>query len=562
MMIQNHRLQWISHLLLSLLLGFTWSNTILLPMVQAEDVTDGEAGLSMLQPVPGQARVADGSEVLLELRTPSYTLKPWAGDDGRTYLRLRVADYGTAGQAGQPELPAKRALLGVPPEAQVEVKVITAEQRSISLDHDLAPAPKAVTRDRKGGALDPLVQCGGETELQFARDEALYRQDAFFPSELARIAREGYLRDQRFVQVELTPFQYNPTHRELRYYPLLRVQVRFVGSPSTPLPPRPEGPFETVLAGAILNYEQARAWRSPPAPAPLQAVGQEGEGPALRIGVPAEGLYQLTTADLKGAGLDLTTLDPHHLQLTAGGEEMAIQILGEEDGRFDPDDVLRFYGQATNSRFTDTNIYWLRVGSAPGRRMGVRDGSPAGGGTVPQSYETTVHLEENHIYLTDLPWQEEADHWFWNYYDTKYSFLRTLNYIMAIDAPTTEVISATLRVQFQGSSSDTTVDPDHHVQLRVNGQWVGEVRWDGRQPCVAWASFPQSYLVEGENTITVEALTDTGAKSDSSYIDWLELEYHRAYVARGSALTFGLDEAAPGMWAALAFRPGRSSSTT
>jgi len=50
------------------------------------------------------------------------------------------------------------------------------------------------------------------------------------------------------------------------------------------------------------------------------------------------------------------------LQLFVDGKQLAIRVIGEEDGRFDSTDAVEFYGMASTSLSATARIYWLAAG--------------------------------------------------------------------------------------------------------------------------------------------------------------------------------------------------------
>lgn len=119
-----------------------------------------------------------------------------------------------------------------------------------------------------------------------------------------------------------------------------------------------------------------------------------------KIGVVEDGVYRLDGATLQSLGVELGTLDPERIRLfgnVAGAlpeanassryddlTEVAIELTGADDGTFDAQDQILFYGQGpvklslgtTNTYtyerhpYTDTLYYFLCLdGSAPGLRM-------------------------------------------------------------------------------------------------------------------------------------------------------------------------------------------------
>ncbi len=76
----------------------------------------------------------------------------------------------------------------------------------------------------------------------------------------------------------------------------------------------------------------------------------------LRIGTTQDGWYRLEARDLQKQGLDLANIPAKSLQLFRRGQEVAIHIPGEVDGRLDSLDYIEFYGQR-NDGWLDTLIY-------------------------------------------------------------------------------------------------------------------------------------------------------------------------------------------------------------
>jgi hypothetical protein len=86
------------------------------------------------------------------------------------------------------------------------------------------------------------------------------------------------------------------------------------------------------------------------------------------------------------------------------------------------------------------------------------------------------------------------------------------------------------------SITDTDIDTDHHAAVYVNGSPVGEVWWDGATEMEATFEFSQGLLAEGENTVTVKGLLDTGASYSIFYVDSFDLTYQRLYEAVDDSL--------------------------
>ncbi|HID62281.1 MAG TPA: hypothetical protein EYP49_06015, partial [Anaerolineae bacterium] len=506
-----------------------------LPMRRSSAIGDDEVRLLR----------SDVQSIVLDLEVPAYSVET-VEIEGQTYQRLSIKGYGLGGTPGYPELPQRGFLLGIPPGARARLVVLGTES-TLTRGFRIPPVPE-IRVPIPDSSRDPILEGLFDFQVSFNENQAVYSRDAFFPSLVVEIGDSGCLRDQHYVQVLINPVQYNPVTGEIKHHHYIKLQVSF-SYPQGRLsltPGRVESSaFDTVLQNFILNYEAAKAWRSRPQPK-LQATTASLDyltPPSYKISVAQDGIYQLTYSDLQAAGLPVDSLDPRTFQLFNMGSEVAIYVEGEEDGKFDLSDYLLFYGQKMDTKYTNTNFYWLKYGEANGLRMDAKDGTPEGADSS-VVFKNTVHLEEDRLYRSNLPMEESADHWYWNYYYPP--SVPTQSYATTLNNISSDAHTCNLRASIQGSSSDSGVYPDHHLELYVNDQFVGDAYWDGQAEYMGEHTFPQSYLVEGNNVIRIEAPNDTGASSDIGFINWFEIDYYDTYTAEGDHLHFSGDEA--GTW--------------
>jgi hypothetical protein len=147
-----------------------------------------------------------------------------------------------------------------------------------------------------------------------------------------------------------------------------------------------------------------------------QPIGNEWispNQPYFKIPIAQAGRYQLTPDHLRRAGVNPTSLDPRTLQVFHRGQEQAVWMTGEVDGRFDAGDVLLFDGQANDgvldsslyrpasaqphsfySLFSDTTYYFLTW------RAGVRGLRQS---TIPNPATNPILAESRVVLTTDYP---------------------------------------------------------------------------------------------------------------------------------------------------------------
>ncbi|MDX9833577.1 MAG: C25 family cysteine peptidase, partial [Anaerolineae bacterium] len=303
--------------------------------------------------------------------------------------------------------------------------------------------------------------------------------------------------------------------------------------------------FEPLLRSAVVNYEAATSWRAAPQPVDLArgVAAWVPPVPGWRLAVDRDGIYELTYPALASAGVAVDLLDPRTFQVFTGGEEVAIRVVGEEDGTFDAQDVILFWGEGPDDKYTNRNVYWLGYGQAMGLRMATRPAGTTAGVPVPPATWARPHFEENVGYWSLMPGDDALERFYWAYASAGESMLQTFSLEAVASVPG----NATLLAGLVGYTSSAAVAPDHHVEVYVNGNLVGGAAWDSVSYHTAALPFPQDYLRSGDNEIRFRVPGDTGAPSELNLLDWFEVHYQREYQASDDMLRFGGDD--PGTWA-------------
>jgi len=492
---------------------------------------------------------SDRTGVTLEMTVPEVTVEP-VTLAGQPYDELAAPGCTPAAEAGRPALPRKTVLLGIPPGADLHVETTALDARTLPGSYHVAPAPQWVAREEAGMShLEPVHD----------PDAVVYAAKTPYPAESARILHAGYVRSQRVVSLELTPFRYWPASGELHLIRRLRVRVGFTypddAAPSQGMNRAEESSFEGILSRSLLNHESAQSWRATSPPFPSSMRGKEGSqggekgwsppDPAWKVLVPAghTDLYRLTRADLQAAGVPVGTLDPRTIRLYNQGAEVAIHVAGQEDGHLDQYDVVEFYGQGLDTRYTDTNVYWLTHGITVGLRMTTRNGTPAGAPT-PAVFTTTARIEENHAYWSGVPTGDE--HWFW---ERMYAISPThsvtepltATFTGTIGLVATDTLTSSIGILLYGATYNNAVNPDHHALVYLNDHLIADAWWEGQTPYSTTAEVPQAYLTDITNTLRVDMPADTGSSYDGIYVDGFTVQYTHPYHALGDELAFTQD---------------------
>ncbi len=479
---------------------------------------------------------SDVNGVLLELDVSAYQLTQRTIASAKFDV-LNVAGLELKGEApGAPQLPMRGVAVAVPQGAEVSVRVLNAQSEAIAQRLNLLPMPT----QQLDQSSDPLAT--QNVSVQYIPNAARYARNAFAPQSPAVLGAVGFMRSQRFAQLSLYPFAYNAAQQSARWIKRLTVEVQFTyprgQSAQTVGAATDEGAYEKVLHQQIVNYDLARAWRTPArsgASAPSSSSARTSAAETYKLAVNQDGIYRLTYASLTAAGVS-PSADPRTFQMKKNGVEFPVYVNGESDGTFDASDYVEFYAQGLNTIYTDTNVYWLTVGAQNGLRMSARKVAPSTA-AAQTSFRDRLRVEQNHIFISTRPPDMNHDHWFWNL-ACSCSGAQVYTFTLQDFDPT---LMATLRsnaLNWGASYGDPT---PHHTQIYLNGKLALDESPIGALMHQAEAAVPASYLLSGTNTISYTLLLTAGASIDFAFVDWFEIDYPHQTVARNDYAPFNAD---------------------
>ncbi len=481
----------------------------------------------------GNIKIIEQNEkgLILELSTsPALVLKDQTNDSECQILS--IDGYGFTTQAGWPQLPLKGSSIGIPSEAEPTLHILDYDSINLPGNYDLCP----VAEPKSSFSLDGEVLFEGYQRIQVP---SVYTQAEPTIDSLAEISSTAFFRSQRLVQLLFYPYQYKPLMGQLVYYPRIRVRLDF----NTPflsdklyvrLPS--EDSFENVIKNSVINYDQASRWRLAPEITQDLNIIKNGNQPVYKILTDTKGIYRISYSSLFAAGItedELRLINPFTFRIENQATEIAIFVAGEQDGKFDPADFILFYGEDVDTIYTDTNVYWLSWGGEEGLRMSQVDGGLSGSAEPAVSFPTTVHLEEDHIYLSSRPSGIDNDRWCWDYIFAT-TVPVTNNYPVSLNPQIDYDGFATIRALFKGYQAT----PYHHSKVYLNGNLINDATWLSESEHSFSVDVPQHILKNGENILSVEAPVDQGISRDIFYINQFEIDYHAFFMANNGLLYF------------------------
>ncbi|MFH1006594.1 MAG: C25 family cysteine peptidase, partial [Candidatus Latescibacterota bacterium] len=493
---------------------------------------------------------SDRTGMTLRVRAPELRIEETVAEDQSTTV-LGAEGLTSTSEEGRPLIPSLVRIIVVPPQGEVTAVVVdvTSKTRSVGF----LPPHREELLD--GSPLDPSPVRIAPTPPDL------------YPAHMVSVRLLGFMRENRLAALSIFPYQLEAGGGTLRVHSDMTIRVDFAPGdfaaktlPGLPVSLSP--PFERILSEKTLNCNQAESFRRGRLPGNvLSKPAAVEDSLKVRIVVAEDGLYKIDSDLLKEAEIDLSKGDPRRLRITHRGREIPILVAGENDGVFDREDWVEFYGNYNRETFlsrfedmykdpySDENVYWLSYGAQRGMRLASESGAvvevDARKYNRPFSYEYTVHAEQDGYRdrLARLP-EEDGDRWFW---DSGVDGGRRRDYEVDLPSPDrnsflTPVVTVMLRGKTYPSGS-----PDHHALLYLNDILIGDQVWDDQALAKSVSDRESPFrlssakLVDGVNRLGVVLPGDevsSAGSGDAVYLNWFEVEYPRLYWAKDDYIEF------------------------
>jgi hypothetical protein len=276
-----------------------------------------------------------------------------------------------------------------------------------------------------------------------------------------------------------------------------------------------------------------------------------GSGPNFyKVAVTQTGMQAITYDALASAGLPLASIDSATFKLYEQGTEIARRIVDlDGSATFNTGDYILFYGRAVWTLYTTTNIYWLTFGGVPGLDMTARTATLQPSLPAVSTFRETLHLEQDLRYMKALPLTGNVDRWYWALYQTRCGsspsapgkFSATVNAAGVAAGSFTATLTPRLRGFNQGSPEVV-----HTAAFDLNGNGIGQLTFTNTNESSGTLNFSQSYLLEGANTLNLNAPCPTTSTTDYGVVNWYDVSYQRTYQAPASGqFAFAVDASQP-----------------
>lgn len=267
------------------------------------------------------------------------------------------------------------------------------------------------------------------------------------------------------------------------------------------------------------------------------------DGLMIRFEVQEEGIFEITPSQLESNGIDLSGYDPRTFKIFNNGGQMleeslsdpraeslienAILVDGEDDGSFDEDDRIIFYGRApnswvpyqppgefrhTNNIYSRVNVYWLNIPDSPslGKRMAQLE---AEGDFIftTNTARTRYFSEKDLLIYGDRNSNDSGKKWYTSLLATGQAY--SLSFEVDNPVPSGQGQDVTIWLGLNNMSGY-----NDKGEIRINNTIIDTVRLS---QSVQPIDVSEDVLLNGSNTFRFTIL------SGQAYFDWFEVSYIR-----------------------------------
>ncbi len=135
--------------------------------------------------------------------------------DGEMLKKIELPGVFLPNDEGYPDLAGMGRYIAIPNGATVSLNILNQRIETIE-NVEIAPAPR-------------IPKITDEGPLHYAKNEAVYETNAFYPAEPVKFSAQTEIRGINAAVLGITPFQYNPVTKQLKIYRDLEIEIVFNG---------------------------------------------------------------------------------------------------------------------------------------------------------------------------------------------------------------------------------------------------------------------------------------------------------------------------------------------
>lgn len=299
------------------------------------------------------------------------------------------------------------------------------------------------------------------------------------------------------------------------------------------------------------------------------------DGEIYKIRITERGMYRLDRNALAKLGINLNSLDPRNIQIfgNAGGmlpqannvavpnglQENAIWVRGEEDGKFDNEDLIVFYADGADrtyfdqnlqilrhekNLYSDANFYFLKIGNTKGKRVAEKVNLESTASPIVFYDELIAHeKDENNILASNKG--GSGREWFGEVFDFKTQYEFEYNLTNALPNSPVKVLTNLMAFAvYQYDDNNREIKTAFSVGLNgrklgeqiVEGVYRGEYEFKGRMVENTWSTSLEN---AANQTLKLQiGYNRNGRTNATGYLNYFDIHYFRNLVFSGSSFQF------------------------
>lgn len=493
------------------------------------------------------ARVVTGApdRVVFRVDLEPWTVAPSEALPGAA--RVDIPGFVRIGREGEPMQPARKFMVGLPPQGTWRVSWRVLE--SVSLGQiRVEPVPfREARRDGELGVV-PFERYAFEADVY----------DAFRSPAPVAADEEAWIRRQRVAPVWVQPLSYDPVTGDATLATSIEVTVSFDGGRRTdgrgaPVIESPE--WEETFSRMLVNAGQARSWRVPRPfvdRSPARAPGLLQTGTMAKLRVRNTGIHKVSASALIAAGFpagqpmaDLHLFKRGYDDDAFTGTVTDVAFKVSEDGAgapgvFDAGDILVFYAirvreDATREDpfelYTFDNVYWL--GTNSGTVMSDRAMAPG----YLSADTASAWFPVRRLFVEDRAFFEETKAPGEDYYFFNDGSGITVDFPFEMDA-VRPGSSVALTADLHGSVYNQLRSISTRLVNSKGNLVISPTVFVSNKSIVEYtADVPGGSFDVGSNTFRYER-SDIANQRVRVLLNWLQVSYDALYRAHGNSLIF------------------------
>ncbi|MEE9170200.1 MAG: C25 family peptidase propeptide domain-containing protein, partial [bacterium] len=459
--------------------------------------------------------------------TPQLLRKQKISTETGDWTQYRYVNTSILSNPGEPEIPVRTFVFGIPNGALPTVRLLS-ESVVEEANVDLVPVP-LYHYDK-----------ADLPELDYPEEYSLPNDSDWFPRDPVIVEAPAYVGEMRVVRVHVVPFQYNAKTKTVRRFRNLDLRLDFAarapGVSTNVRIRRISKNQERFYQRAVLNFDQAKNWIGARRESILKPTRYWAPGDHYKFSISEDGIYRLTGEFLQSNGVGISSIDPTTIKIFNNGPEplpldinasrpdslveIAIEVVGMEDDRFDASDYIQFYAVGVRgwkyseererlshfiNPYTHNSVYWLTFNDGTaGKRMRSLDVPPTAS-TTTGTHKAVSYVENdiNNIHRSGRIW-----------YGAQFNLSGEKSYPLSLPSMLSSS-QVEVRARFLSVAGSL-----HQFDISIDGSAIGTVSYSGSR-------INESTLqaqVEGASSAPNLLLRYTSSASVSiAYLDWIEV---------------------------------------